>query len=128
MRLWVILGAINGFLAVALGAFGAHLLEGNISDHYIGVWETGVQYQMLHAGGLLAIGILLHIIPVKQLQIAGWLMLGGIVVFSGSLYTLALSGIGILGAITPIGGVLFLAAWVFVILAMLHKKNEKRVS
>lgn len=128
MRLWVIIGAINGFLAVALGAFGAHLLEGNISDHYIGVWETGVQYQMLHAGGLLAIGVLLHIVPVKQLQIAGWLMLGGIVVFSGSLYTLALSGIGIFGAITPIGGFLFLGAWVMVILAMLNKKTDARAA
>lgn len=128
MRLWVIIGAVNGFLAVALGAFGAHMLEGNISEHYIGVWETAVQYQMLHAGGLLAIGVLIHIVPVKQLQIAGWLMLGGIIVFSGSLYILALSGIGILGAITPIGGVLFLSAWVLVILAMMNKKNDDRAS
>lgn len=127
MRLWVIIGAVNGFLAVALGAFGAHLLEGNISDHYIGVWETAVQYQMLHAGGLLAIGVLIHIVPVKQLQIAGWLMFGGIIIFSGSLYILAITGIGILGAITPIGGFLFLGAWVCVILAMLDKTREKRV-
>lgn len=129
MRQWIIIAAINGFLAVALGAFGAHLLDGNITDHYLGVWEKAVQYQMFHAGGLLAIGVLLHIVPSNRLVQAGWLMLGGIVFFSGSLYILAVSGIGVFGAITPIGGILFLTAWAFIIMAMLNtSKENKRVS
>ncbi|MFC3899377.1 DUF423 domain-containing protein [Aliicoccus persicus] len=129
MRQWIIIAAVSGFLAVALGAFGAHLLEDRISEHYLGVWETAVQYQMFHTGGLLAIGVLLNFVPSKHLVRAGWLMTAGIVFFSGSLYILALSGIGILGAITPIGGILFLAAWVFIILALLgQSKNKGRVA
>lgn len=117
MKLFVILGAINAFISVALGAFGAHGLEGKISDHYIAVWETAVQYQMFHAMGLIAIGILIGMTDIPM-NTAGWLMFAGIIFFSGSLYVLAVSGISILGAITPIGGVLFLAAWVMVIIGI----------
>ncbi|HIV81614.1 MAG TPA: DUF423 domain-containing protein [Candidatus Salinicoccus merdavium] len=117
MKLFVILGAINAFISVALGAFGAHGLEGKISDHYIAVWETAVQYQMFHAMGLIAIGILIGMTDLSM-NVAGWLMFAGIIFFSGSLYVLAVSGISILGAITPIGGVLFLAAWVMVIIGI----------
>ncbi len=115
MKLFVILGAVNAFISVALGAFGAHGLEGRISDHYLGVWETAVQYQMFHAAGLIAVGILTGLTGVPMTA-AGWLMFAGIVFFSGSLYVLAVTGISVLGAITPIGGVLFLAAWVMVII------------
>lgn len=117
MKLFVILGAINAFISVALGAFGAHGLERKISDHYIAVWETAVQYQMFHAMGLIAIGILIGMTDLSM-NVAGWLMFAGIIFFSGSLYVLAVSGISILGAITPIGGVLFLAAWVMVIIGI----------
>ena len=117
MKIFVILGAVNAFISVALGAFGAHGLEGRISDHYLGIWETAVQYQMFHAAGLLAIGILIGLTGVPM-NAAGWLMFAGIIFFSGSLYVLAVSGISVLGAITPIGGVLFLAAWVMVIIGI----------
>ena len=121
MPFFIIAGAINAFLAVAFGAFGAHALKEKLSEKYLAIWETAVQYQMYHAIGLIVIGILMSptiIGHVSQLSWAGYLMLAGIVIFSGSLYVLSLSGIGILGAITPIGGVAFLIAWVLVIVAV----------
>lgn len=121
MPFFIIAGAINAFLAVAFGAFGAHALKEKLSEKYLAIWETAVQYQMYHAIGLIVIGILMSpsiIGHVSQLSWAGYLMLAGIVIFSGSLYVLSLSGIGILGAITPIGGVAFLIAWVLVIIAV----------
>ncbi|MFJ7825600.1 DUF423 domain-containing protein [Psychrobacillus sp. NPDC096623] len=120
MKLFIIAGAINGFLAVALGAFGAHALKEKLSEKYLAIWETAVQYQMFHALALIAIGILMSsklIGPVSSLNTAGYLILAGIIVFSGSLYVLSLTGIGILGAITPIGGVAFLAGWIMLIVA-----------
>ena len=126
MPLFIIAGAINAFLAVAFGAFGAHALKEKLSEKYLAIWETAVQYQMYHAIGLIVIGILMSssiIGNVSQLNWAGYLMLAGILVFSGSLYVLSLSGIGILGAITPIGGVMFLAAWIFVIVAVVKHMN-----
>lgn len=121
MPFFIIAGAINAFLAVAFGAFGAHALKEKLSEKYLAIWETAVQYQMYHAIGLIVIGILMSpsiIGHVSQLSWAGYLMLAGIVIFSGSLYILSLSGIGILGAITPIGGVAFLIGWVLVIVAV----------
>lgn len=117
MKIFIILGAINGFLAVALGAFGAHGLEGKISDHYLNVWQKAVQYQMFHAGGLLVVGLLSLKISSSLINWSGWLMFIGIVLFSGSLYVLAVSQIKILGAITPFGGVSFLVAWVLMVIA-----------
>lgn len=121
MPFFIIAGAINAFLAVAFGAFGAHALKEKLSDKYLAIWETAVQYQMYHAIGLIVIGILMSpniIGHVSQLSWSGYLMLAGIVIFSGSLYVLSLSGIGILGAVTPIGGVAFLIAWILVIVAV----------
>ena len=116
MKTFIIIGAINAFLSVALGAFGAHALEGKISQKYIEVWNTGVHYQMFHAIGILIIGVLMGTVaPNSLLSWSGWFMLIGIVLFSGSLYVLSLSGIKVLGAITPLGGVSFLAAWVLLI-------------
>ncbi|MDX1807812.1 MAG: DUF423 domain-containing protein [Paenisporosarcina sp.] len=117
----LIAGAINAFLAVTFGAFGAHALKEKLSEKYLAIWETAVQYQMYHAIGLIIIGILMSpsiVGQVSQLSWSGYLMLAGIVLFSGSLYVLSLSGIGVLGAITPIGGVAFLIAWVLVIVAV----------
>ncbi|MFE4045671.1 MULTISPECIES: DUF423 domain-containing protein [Priestia] len=118
MKLFLIIGAINAMLAVALGAFGAHGLEGKISEKYLEVWKTGVQYQMFHAMGLFVIAFLLSKFPQSSLLTAsGWIMFAGIVLFSGSLYILSTSGIKVLGAITPLGGVAFIVAWILIVVA-----------
>ncbi|USK65042.1 DUF423 domain-containing protein [Peribacillus frigoritolerans] len=117
MKLFIILGALNGFIAVALGAFGAHGLEGKIPDKYLETWQTAVQYQMFHAVGLLVLGLLAGKISSPLINWSGWLMLIGIVLFSGSLFVLSVTQIKVLGAITPLGGVSFLVAWVLMIIA-----------
>lgn len=120
MPFFIIAGAINAAIAVAFGAFGAHALKDKLSAHYLAVWETAVQYQMFHAVALLAIGILMSpalLGPSTQLSWAGYLLLAGIIIFSGSLYVLSLSGIGVLGAITPFGGVAFIVGWIMLIVA-----------
>ena len=126
MKFFIIAGAINGFLSVALGAFGAHLLEGKVADKYLATWDTAVQYQMFHAVVLLAIGILMSgkvLGQISTLNTAGYLILAGIIIFSGSLYVLSLTGISILGAVTPIGGVAFLAGWIMLIVAAVKYAN-----
>ena len=105
-------GAINMFIAVAAGAFGAHALKQSLSPEMLAIWQTAVHYQMVHALGLIAIALLMPRFDQVMLKRAGIAMLIGILIFSGSLYALALSGIRILGAITPIGGLAFLLAWV----------------
>ncbi|MCM3602043.1 DUF423 domain-containing protein [Robertmurraya korlensis] len=118
MKTFIIIGAINAFLAVALGAFGAHGLEGRVEQKYLEIWKTGVTYQMFHATGLLIIGVLLGRLPANALlSWSGWMMLIGIILFSGSLYVMTLTKISILGAITPLGGLSFLAAWILIIVA-----------
>lgn len=120
VKLFIIAGAINGFLAVAFGAFGAHALKERLTEKYLAIWETAVQYQMFHALALIAVGILMSsklIGPVSSLNTAGYLIVAGIILFSGSLYVLSLTGIGVLGAITPIGGVAFLVGWIMIIVA-----------
>ncbi|MFJ8070542.1 DUF423 domain-containing protein [Peribacillus sp. NPDC096447] len=117
MKLFIILGALNGFIAVALGAFGAHGLEGKIPDKYLETWQTAVQYQMFHAVGLLVLGLLAGKISSPMINWSGWLMLIGIILFSGSLFVLSVTQIKVLGAITPLGGVSFLVAWVLMIVA-----------
>ncbi|WP_419957507.1 DUF423 domain-containing protein [Psychrobacillus psychrotolerans] len=126
MKFFIIAGAINGFLSVALGAFGAHLLEGKVADKYLATWETAVQYQMFHALALVAIGILMSskvLGPISTLNTAGYFILSGIIIFSGSLYVLSLTGISILGAVTPIGGVAFLVGWIMLIVAAVKYAN-----
>lgn len=118
MKAFIIVGAINAFLAVALGAFGAHGLEGKLEPKYMENWKTSVNYQMFHAVGILIIGIIAGKFPASSLITwSGWLMLIGIILFSGSLYILSLTKISILGAITPFGGVSFLIAWVLLAVA-----------
>ncbi len=118
MKLFILIGAINAFLAVALGAFGAHGLEGKVEPKYLETWKTAVTYQMFHATGIFIIGILAGKLPANALvSWSGWLMLIGIVLFSGSLYVLSVTKISVLGAITPLGGVAFLAAWVLLMIA-----------
>ncbi|MEM9998083.1 MAG: DUF423 domain-containing protein [Bacteroidota bacterium] len=103
------LGAVFGGLGVAAGAFGAHGLENAVTPERLAVFKTGVLYHLLHTLALLLIGILL--LQGLDVRLAGWLLAGGIVVFSGSLYVLVLADIPILGAITPIGGVALIAGW-----------------
>lgn len=106
------LGAINAFLCVALGAFGAHGLKQRLSTDMLAVYQTGVQYHFYHALGLLAVGLILLHFPKSRLVVfSGWSMVAGIVLFSVSLYVLSLTGIRGLGAITPLGGLAFLSAW-----------------
>nr|WP_263314281.1 DUF423 domain-containing protein [Mammaliicoccus sp. Marseille-Q6498] len=117
MKLFIIIGAINAMIAVAAGAFGAHGLENKLSAKYLDVWEKATTYQMYHALGLILIGIITGTTS-ASLNVAGWLMTFGIVFFSGSLYILAVTQIKILGAITPIGGVLFIASWILLVIAV----------
>ena len=110
-RLLILAGSINMFVAVAAGAFGAHGLKKILSADLLAVWQTAVTYQIAHALGLLAIALLMPRLRSGPAKWAGILMLAGIVIFSGSLYALALTGIRALGAITPIGGAAFLLSW-----------------
>ncbi len=107
------------FLAVALGAFGAHGLKHLISPQALALWHTAVQYQMFHALALLLIGLLARFLPDSRMPgRAARAMIAGIVLFSGSLYALALTGIGKLGMITPFGGMAFLLGWLFLLVAV----------
>lgn len=118
MRLFLLLGSLNMFLSIALGAFGAHGLEGKVSDRMMDIWRTGAHYHIVHGLALIAIGLLADRFGASGLiTAAGWLIFAGIVLFSGSLYAMVLTNVTKLGAITPIGGVAFLAGWVCVFLA-----------
>jgi len=109
---FIVIGAIAMALAVIAGAFSAHALRGVLDDYSLRVFHTAVEYQVYHALGLLLIGVLGQQQPAnKRLNLAGWLMLMGMVVFSGSLYLLVATGVKVLGAITPVGGLLMIAAW-----------------
>lgn len=111
-RLFIALGALAALLAVALGAFGAHGLKSRLGADMMAIYQTGVQYHFWHALGLVLVGLIAIQLPGSgALRAAGWLMAAGILMFSGSLYALALSGVRWLGAITPFGGLAFLAAW-----------------
>jgi uncharacterized membrane protein YgdD (TMEM256/DUF423 family) len=111
-RLAIIIAAALLFAAVALGAFGAHALRSRLAPDMMAIYQTGVQYHLVHALGLLGVGILLLQRPDgRLLAAAAWLLVVGIVLFSGSLYVLALTGVRALGAVAPVGGAAFLAAW-----------------
>ncbi|HET8705326.1 MAG TPA: DUF423 domain-containing protein [Pseudomonadales bacterium] len=113
MKLFMQLAAFFGALAVIIGAFGAHGLKERIAPDLMAVYQTGVQYHFYHVAALLAVGILaLQAPPSSWLTAAGWSFVAGILIFSGSLYLLAISGIRWLGAITPIGGVAFIVGWI----------------
>ena len=116
MKLFIILGALCTMMSVGTGAFGAHGLEGKLSDKYMSVWEKAVNYQMYHGLGLIIIGVISGTTSIN-VNWAGWLLFLGVVFFSGSLYILALTQIRIFGAITPIGGLLFIAGWLMLIIS-----------
>ena len=102
---------VAGFVGVALGAFGAHALKNTLAPDMLAVFETGVRYQMYHAFALVAAAWAWSRWPARVFALAGWLFAAGIVVFSGSLYSLALTGVRALGAVTPLGGLAFLGGW-----------------
>ena len=115
-RLIILLAGINGFLAVSIGAFAAHILRDRLSPDLLNSFQTGVQYQMYHALGLFGIGLLMLNFPTsKLLRISAYLMMAGIVLFSGSLYLLSITETRWLGAITPLGGLCFLTAWALIV-------------
>lgn len=123
-RFFLSCGAIAGFLAVALGAFAAHALRNRVAPDLLAIFETGVRYQMYHALALVTVGLLSERNPQPALRVAGWAFVTGTILFSGSLYALALSGVRVLGAITPIGGVALLVGW----LALLRAASQPRPS
>lgn len=122
-KLFLSLASISGALAVILGAFGAHGLRDKISPAMLAVYQTGIQYQFYHTLALLAVGLLLQRLPANQwLNTSGWLLIGGIVLFSGSLYWLALGGPRWLGPVTPLGGLAFILAWGCLLVAVFKNK------
>jgi uncharacterized membrane protein YgdD (TMEM256/DUF423 family) len=110
-RLFFTLGSLSAFIAVGLGAFGAHALKARLDPDLLAVFETGVRYQMYHAFALLAVGWAATRWPGAALSASGWLFVAGTLLFSGSLYVLSLTGVRWLGAVTPLGGLAWLAAW-----------------
>jgi uncharacterized membrane protein YgdD (TMEM256/DUF423 family) len=120
-RLFFALGSASALVAVAAGAFGAHGLRARLSPDLLGVFETAARYQMYHALALLAVGWAVTRWPGPWPVRAGWLFAVGTLLFSGSLYVLALSGMRWLGAVTPFGGLAFLAGWTCLLLGVLRR-------
>jgi uncharacterized membrane protein YgdD (TMEM256/DUF423 family) len=110
-RTFFALGALLAGLGVALGAFGAHALKARLAPDMLAVWETGVRYQIVHALALLAVAWALARWPGSAVQASGWLFVAGTLLFSGSLYALALTGVRGLGAVTPLGGAAWIVGW-----------------
>jgi uncharacterized membrane protein YgdD (TMEM256/DUF423 family) len=123
-KLFVVLGAVNAAVVVVLGAFGAHFLKTRIPGDMMAVYHTAILYHAIHALGLIAIGVVAAWLPDSgYLKSAGWTMFAGILLFSGSLYLLSVTGVRWLGAITPIGGVAFILAWVLFCIAVLKASS-----
>jgi uncharacterized membrane protein YgdD (TMEM256/DUF423 family) len=121
-RLFLIIGALSGAISVGAGAFGAHALRSRLEARLFEVFETGAQYQMYHALALLAVAWVASRWPSTLVNASGWLFLAGTILFSGSLYAMALSGVRALGAITPLGGVCFIAGWVSLAVAVMRAR------
>jgi uncharacterized membrane protein YgdD (TMEM256/DUF423 family) len=111
-KLFITLASFSGMLAVMLGAFAAHALKNTLDEYSLGVFQTAVQYHFYHSFALLAVGILALSLPESSLlRSSGWLFVIGLLLFCGSLYVLSFSGVRWLGAITPLGGLCFIAGW-----------------
>jgi uncharacterized membrane protein YgdD (TMEM256/DUF423 family) len=115
LKFWLISAAISGFLSVGLGAFGAHSLKNILDEYGKSIYEKAVLYQMFHTLALFLVGILYHLFKKTSFFLAGWGFFIGIVLFSGSLYVSAITGVKWLGVITPIGGLAFLFGWFWLI-------------
>ena len=113
---YLMIGAMSGCLVVIMGAFGAHALNEILDDYGKSIYNKAVLYHMFHSIAILILGLINKIQPEIQLSMVGWSFMFGIILFSGSLYILAITGIKSMGIITPIGGVLFIIGWVFLIL------------
>ena len=122
-RVFFALGCVLAALGVGLGAFGAHALRGRISEQALATWETASRYHLVHALGLLVVAWAVSRWPGGLAVLAGWLLLAGIVLFSGSLYLLAATGFRALGAVTPVGGVAFIAAWILLALQVVRSSG-----
>ena len=121
MNRWVGIGAISGFMSVAIGAFGTHALRNRLSERMLAVFQTATHYQMFHALALIGLGLWAGQNPAARTDLTGWSFTTGSVLFCGSLYLLAVTDISWLGAITPFGGLAFLLGWAsFAILAWKH--------
>ncbi|MCC7416062.1 MAG: DUF423 domain-containing protein [Acidobacteria bacterium] len=118
-RAFLFVGSLAAFLAVMLGAFGAHGLRGRLPPEMLAVFETGVRYHMYHALAILAAGLIVPAMGGWIVRAAGWAFTIGIVLFSGSLYALALTGVTTLGMVTPLGGLAFLVGWALLVYAAL---------
>ena len=110
-RIFLLIGGLAGVAGVGLGAFGAHGLRGRLSPEMLAVFETGLRYHIYHALALLLTAVIMGRVEGRLIVATGWFFTAGIVLFSGSLYLLATTGITVLGAITPLGGVAFLLGW-----------------
>lgn len=120
-KVFLMIGSIGAALAVALGAFGAHGLEGKLAERMMKNFQTGVQYQMYHSLGLVLIGLIAWKLQGSSLiYAAGWSLLIGIILFSGSLYVLSLTGMTKLGMITPFGGVAFIVGWILLVISVMR--------
>lgn len=119
-RIFLAIASALGGISVILGAFASHALKDRLSERALAIWETGTKYQMYHALALMAIALLIARFPNSRLlMVAGYAFISGVVIFSGSLYVLSLSGIKWLGAITPLGGVAFIIGWACLAVAAL---------
>ena len=122
-RIWIAIGALSGCVAVAAGAFGAHALKKSLSPDMMDVFELAARYQMVHALALLAVGLWTARLPSPATTVAGWAFTAGTIVFSGSLYTLALTGATQLGMVTPFGGAAFLVGWLALAAGAMRKSG-----
>lgn len=118
-KLFLSLGAVSGALGVMIGAFGAHGLKDKLTEEMLKVYQTGVQYHFYHTFALLVVGLLALKFQSGLLTSSGWSFLAGILIFSGSLYALSISGVKVLGAITPIGGLFFIVGWILLAVSVL---------
>lgn len=124
-KLALLMAAVNGFVVVTIGAFGAHMLEHYLSVRMLEVFNTGVQYHMFHVAALTGAALLAGIKKVPgKLRLCVWLFVTGILLFSGSLYLMAITGIARLGMITPLGGLAFLAGWAVLIFEVITFDND----
>ena len=122
MNAWLVIAAVNGALAVAIGAFAAHGLSGRLAPHALGIFETGARYHMYHALAIGLSALAMQDTAIRMAKISAWLFLCGIVLFSGSLYLLALTSFGPLAFVTPVGGIAFLAGWICLAIAATRTK------